>query len=78
VWRWKITTRKGREIEIEAPYITESEVKLISALLDAILDELEKYELEFEFEISPSPGGRQTVRARGKFKRPERGGAGEG
>jgi hypothetical protein len=72
-WKWKIVTRKGREIEVEAPYVTESEVKIMSALLDAIFDELENYILEFEIIFG---GQRQAVQA--KFRRAPRGSEGEG
>jgi hypothetical protein len=71
--RWKIITKKGREIEIEAQYLTESEVRMISALLDAIFEELENnYIIEFEFQL---PGGGRS-RAQGKFKRGSSGGGG--
>jgi len=62
--KWKIVTKKGREIDIEAPYVTETEAKLLSTLLDAIIDKLEKYYVEFEFTL---PTG-QTITVKAQLK----------
>jgi hypothetical protein len=36
--KWEITTPKGRKVVVEAPYITETEVKVLSALGDVVAD----------------------------------------
>jgi len=38
--KWVIETDMGRKIEVSAPYITDAEAKIISAVLDALLDYL--------------------------------------
>ncbi|MHC1600101.1 MAG: hypothetical protein ACXQS5_04690 [Candidatus Methanospirareceae archaeon] len=76
--RWQITTPKGVTVEVEADYITKSEEKIISAVIDHLVSEIRKtvledlinyfienIELEFEFK---SPDGRVTT-AKGRLKR---------
>jgi hypothetical protein len=62
--KWKIVTKEGREIVVEAPHITETEARIMSALLDAILNELEKYTVEFEFTV-----GTQVIKVKAKLKK---------
>jgi hypothetical protein len=66
--RWKIITKKGREVIIEAPYVTTEEVRLIQVMLDEVIDGVvdllvNNYVLDFTFTL---PTG-QTVKVQTRF-----------
>jgi hypothetical protein len=68
--RWKIITGKGREVIIEAPYVTAEEVRLIQIMLDEIVDRtidllVNNYVLNFVFTL---PTG-QTITVNAGFKK---------
>ena len=68
--KYEITTRRGRKVIVEAPYITVEEAKIVSTLVDAVtdtvLEELARdYYIEFEFTL---PTG-QTVKVRAQLKK---------
>jgi tetrahydromethanopterin S-methyltransferase subunit B len=53
--KWEITTPKGRKIVVEAPYITETEAKIITALLDTLADKIEELVQQYEIEVTLDP-----------------------
>jgi hypothetical protein len=76
--KWEITTPKGRKITVEAPYITDMEVKILASLIDKTEDKMEEtttqvaervlrkleeeYEVELEIDL-------KTGKARGRVRR---------
>jgi hypothetical protein len=64
--KWEITTPKGRKITVEAPYITETEVKVLSILTDLIIDKIEELVWQYEIEVSLDPS---TLKGAGKWRR---------
>jgi hypothetical protein len=76
--KWEIVTPKGRKITVEAPYITDMEVKILASLIDKIEDKMEetttqvaertlkKLEEEYEVELDIDL---KAGKARGRVKR---------
>ena len=50
--KWEITTPKGRKIVVEAPYITETEARILASIVDRIEDKVEELLQEYELEIT--------------------------
>jgi len=66
--RWKIITKKGREVVIEAPHVTVEEARLVQIMFDEIIDGVinllvNNYVLDFTFTL---PTG-QTVKVQARF-----------
>jgi hypothetical protein len=64
--KWEITTLKGRKIIVEAPYVTDTEVKIITALLDTLTDKIEELVTQYEIEVAIDP---KTFTGVARFKK---------
>lgn len=66
----EITTPKGRKVVVEAPYITDMEVKVITTLTDTITDmiesKIEEIMTQYEIEVTIDP---TTFKGVGKFRK---------